>query len=61
MLLYMLKQCLFRENAKSLMAFFEAKTNGCHYTIDSDTAVPYLFRFAENEGQYNAIDTVLLQ
>lgn len=29
--------------------------------FDSDTAVPYLFTFAENEGQYNASDTVVLQ
>jgi len=29
--------------------------------FDSDAAVPYLFRFPENEGQNNASDSVLLQ
>lgn len=30
-------------------------------SFDSDTAVPYLLTFAENEGQHNASDAVLLQ
>lgn len=57
----MLKQCLFWENAKSLLALFEAKTNGCHYTIWFWHCSTLLFRFAEKYGQYNASDTLLLQ
>lgn len=42
MLLYMLKQCLFWENAKSLMTLFEAKTNGCYYTHHLPVTLQYL-------------------